>query len=236
VAPEINEATIRLLTRHGCEVVIAAGAGCCGALVHHLGRDEPARGFAAAAVRAWISEIDGAGLDAIVVNASGCGTMLKDYGFLLRDVPALAADGARVAALARDITQVMTGLGLGPAAIEPGLRVAYHSACSLQHGQKITREPKALLKAAGFTVLDVPEGHICCGSAGTYNLLQPALAGALKSRKLGHIASVRPDLIAAGNVGCITQLREGAPAPVVHTVELLDWATGGPVPAALRPV
>jgi glycolate oxidase iron-sulfur subunit len=235
LAPEINEATIRLLTRHGCEVVVAAGSGCCGALIHHLGDATTALAFARANIDAWESLRDSGGLDAIVANASGCGTMVKDYGFLLRTGPAYAEKAARIAALARDVTETVAALGLRPPVVDAvrGLRVAYHSACSLQHGQGIDREPRALLIAAGFAVVEVPEGHLCCGSAGTYNLLQPELASALRERKLANIALTRADLVAAGNIGCITQLAGDAPLPIVHTVELLDWATGGPMPRGL---
>jgi glycolate oxidase iron-sulfur subunit len=236
LAPEINEATIRLLVRHGCEVVVAPGSGCCGALVHHLGEEAPALDFARANIDAWESLRVSGGLDAIVVNASGCGTMLKDYGFLLRTDPAYGETAARIAALARDISEVMAELGLRPASRAlPTLRVAYHSACSLQHGQAVDREPRALLAAAGFTVAEVPEGHLCCGSAGTYNLMQPELAASLRERKLANIALTGADLVAAGNIGCITQLAGGAPLPIVHTAELLDWATGGPIPPGLPP-
>ena len=231
LAPQINEATIRLLTRHGCEVVVAKGAGCCGALTHHLGQG--GHDAARANILAWQREIASGGLDAIVMNASGCGTMVKDYGFMFRNDPQLAAPAAQVSALAQDITELMASIGLRPSALTPNQRVAYHSACSLQHGQKITNEPKQLLKQAGFTVLDVPEGHLCCGSAGTYNLLQPEIAGQLRDRKVMNIKSTAPDLIAAGNIGCLTQIASGTQLPVVHTVELLDWATGGPKPAAL---
>ena len=234
LAPEINEATIRLLTRHGAEVVVAPGSGCCGALMHHLGDEEPALALARANIDAWDQARATGGLDAVVANASGCGTMLKDYGFLLRTDPAYAEKAAQIAALARDISEIVAQLGLRPSRTVPKLRVAYHSACSLQHGQKIDREPKALLAAAGFEVVDVPEGHLCCGSAGTYNLLQPELASALRDRKLVNVALTRADLVAAGNVGCMTQLAgDDAPMPVVHTVELLDWASGGPIPRAL---
>ena len=231
--PTINEATVRLLTRHGCEVVIARGAGCCGALVHHMGRTHDSHAAARANIDAWTREIDGAGLDAIVINASGCGTTVKDYGFMLRADPAYAAKAARVSALTRDVSELMTELGLVKPAAPAGLTVAYHSACSLQHGQGVRAEPKALLAAAGFAVRDVPEGHLCCGSAGTYNLMQPALATRLRDRKLANIASLGPDAIATGNIGCMTQLAAGTAIPVVHTVHLLDWATGGPKPAAL---
>jgi glycolate oxidase iron-sulfur subunit len=229
--PAINEATIRLLTRHGVEVVVARGAGCCGALVHHMGREAPALASARANIAAWMREIEGEGLDAIVINASGCGTTVKDYGFMLREDPAWADKAARVAALARDVTELMAEIGLKPAVRQSDLTIAYHSACSMQHGQRLTREPKALLAAAGFALRDVPEGHLCCGSAGTYNLLQPALAEALRARKLGNIARTGADLVATGNIGCITQL--AGERPVLHTVELLDWATGGPRPQEL---
>jgi glycolate dehydrogenase iron-sulfur subunit len=171
------------------------------------------------------------GLEAIVITASGCGTTIKDYGFMLRGDPAYAEKAARIAALAKDITEYLSGLDL-PFTRAAKLRVAYHSACSMQHGQKITGEPKALLRRAGFDVRDVPEGHICCGSAGTYNILQPEIAGQLRQRKIGNIAKVKPDLIAAGNIGCITQIGSGAATPIVHTVQLLDWACGGPAPEA----
>jgi len=231
--PQINAATVRLLTRHGAEVVVAEGAGCCGALVHHLGMTERAHAQARANIRAWTREIEGEGLDAVVVNASGCGTVVKDYGFMFRSDPAWADRAAKVSALAQDVSEAMGELGLRAPAIETGQTVAYHSACSLQHGQKIDAAPKALLEAAGFAVKDVPEGHLCCGSAGTYNMLQADLAQRLKERKLANIRSIAPEIVAAGNIGCIEQLAHEAGVPVVHTVELLDWATGGPKPRGL---
>ena len=231
LAPQFNEATIRLLTRHGCEVVVARGAGCCGALTHHLGQGE--HDAARANVLAWTREIETGGLDAIVINASGCGTMVKDYGHMFREDPELAGPARAASALARDVTELMDEIGLRAPAVPTGQRVAYHSACSLQHGQRVRTEPKRLLVAAGFEVVDVPEGHLCCGSAGTYNLLQPVIAGQLRDRKVANIERTRPDLIAAGNVGCITQIASGTALPIAHTVELLDWATGGPAPAAI---
>lgn len=235
IAPQINEATIRLLTRHGVEVVVSRGAGCCGALNHHMGDEAPARRFARANIDAWTRELEGEGLDAVVINASGCGTTVKDYGFMFREDPAYAEKAARIAALAKDVSEVMDGIGLLPAAIDADLVVAYHSACSMQHGQRITQQPKRLLAQAGFTVKDVPEGHICCGSAGTYNIFQPEIAERLKERKVANIARTRPDAIATGNIGCITQIGSGTSIPILHTVELLDWATGGPKPEALAP-
>ena len=237
LAPEINEATIRLLTRHGCEVVRAPGSGCCGSLVHHLGQKAAALTLARASIDAWERERTAGGLDAIAINASGCGTTVKDYGFMLREDPAYAEKAARIASLARDVSEIVEQLGLQtPAAESParGLRAAYHSACSMQHGQRLHGGPKALLIQAGFETVEVPEGHLCCGSAGTYNLLQPEIAQRLRDRKLANIATTNPDLVATGNIGCITQLAPGCDAPVVHTVELLDWATGGPQPPALR--
>ena len=233
LGPQINEATIRLLTRHGVEVVVAKGAGCCGALTHHMGKKIPAHAMAKANIAAWTRELEGEGLDAVVINASGCGTTVKDYGFMFRADPAWAEKAARISALARDISEIMTEIGLMPPERESGLIVAYHAACSLQHGQQVRREPKALLAAAGFEVRDVPEGHICCGSAGTYNLLQPEIALRLRDRKVANIERTAPDVIATGNIGCLVQIGAGTSIPIVHTVELLDWATGGPMPAAL---
>ena len=233
LAPEINEATIRLLTRMGIEVVLARGAGCCGALTHHMGRHDPAMASARANIEAWTREMDGDGLDAIVVNTSGCGTTLKDYGFMFRTEPAPWRERAeRVSALAVDVSEYLARLDYAPTREPPGLTVAYHAACSLQHGQKVTNEPKALLRRAGFAVREPAEGHICCGSAGTYNLVQPEIAGQLRARKLANIVATKPDLIAAGNIGCMTQLAGGL--PVVHTVQLLDWMAGGPAPAPPR--
>jgi glycolate oxidase iron-sulfur subunit len=231
LSPSINEATIRLLTRMGIEVVVTKGQGCCGALDHHMGHHDPAMRLARANIAAWTAEIEGEGLDAIVVNASGCGTTLKDYGHMFRE-EADAAAAARVAGLTADISEVLTRFGYTPTREAPGMTVAYHAACSLQHGQKITAEPKALLKAAGFTVKEPAEGHICCGSAGTYNLLQPEIAGQLKARKQANIARTGAAVIASGNIGCLTQLGDGA-IPAVHTVELLDWMAGGPEPGGV---
>jgi glycolate dehydrogenase iron-sulfur subunit len=233
LAPEINEATIRLLTRHGAEVVVPKAAGCCGALTHHMGKEASALRFARTNIDAWSRELAGEGLDAVVINASGCGTTVKDYGFMLREDPAYAAKAARISALTKDITEIMTDLGLKPAVVDTDLLVAYHSACSMQHGQRITAQPKALLARAGFTVRDVPEGHLCCGSAGTYNILQPEIATRLRDRKVENIERVGPDVIATGNIGCLTQIAAGTPIPIVHTAALLDWATGGPLPQAL---
>ncbi len=234
LAPEINEAAVRVLTRHGCEVVVARGAGCCGALSHHLGDEARGRAQAGRTAAALAREADAGGLDAVIATASGCGTMLKDYGHVLKDDSAHAAEGAQVAALARDVSEVLAELGLaanGPAPTDAP--IAYHSACSLQHGQRVERQPIALLAAAGFTVRTVPDGHFCCGSAGTYNILQSEIAESLGKRKATAIESTGAALVAAGNIGCMVQIGGHTALPVVHTVELLDWATGGPRPSAL---
>ncbi|MDJ0448750.1 glycolate oxidase subunit GlcF [Methylocystis sp. JR02] len=228
----INEATVRLLTRHGVEVVVAEGAGCCGALPHHLGKVDQSHVFARRNIDAWTREIETGGLDHIVINTSGCGTSVKDYGFMFRDEADLADKAARISALACDVSELVDKLQFQRVAV-PRLRVAYHSACSLQHGQKVTREPVAALESAGFEVVAVPEGHICCGSAGTYNLLQSEMADRLRARKVANIESLAPQVIAAGNFGCMAQIGAGTAIPIVHTVELLDWATGGPKPEAL---
>jgi glycolate oxidase iron-sulfur subunit len=231
--PAINEATIRVLTRHGAEVVVIAGVGCCGALPHHMGYESEAHGLAAANIRAFMGEREAHGLDHIVINTSGCGTTVKDYGFMFRNDAVLAADAAAVSGLAKDVSEVLSDLDIRPHGDPKGLKVAYHSACSLQHGQKVTLAPMILLGKAGFDVVPVPEGHICCGSAGTYNLLQPEIANQLRDRKVANIEKTKPDVIAAGNIGCIVQIGGGTGLPVVHTVQLIDWATGGPAPVAL---
>jgi glycolate oxidase iron-sulfur subunit len=228
---DINDATIRLLTRLGCEVVVAEGAGCCGALTHHMGKTAESHGAAAKNIRAWAAEMDGDGLDAIVINTSGCGTTVKDYGHMFRNDP-LAADAARVAGIAKDVSEVLMDLDL-PTGADQQLTIAYHGACSLQHGQQIKTFPKDLLKRAGFKVVEPSDPHLCCGSAGTYNLMQPEISQELRDRKVRSIEAKNPDIIAAGNIGCMMQIGSASGIPIVHTVELLDWATGGPRPPAL---
>ncbi len=231
--PAINEATVRLLTRFGVEVVVANGAGCCGALAHHLGKTGTSHNQAARNIDAWTREIEAGGLDRIVINTSGCGTTVKDYGFMFRNDPERAPAAALITSLARDVSEVLAELAVDWPRAAPKLRVAYHAACSLAHGQRITAEPLALLEAAGFEALAVPEGHICCGSAGTYNLLQPEMADALRRRKVANIEALQPDAVVAGNLGCLTQIAAGTEIPLTHLVELLDWASGGPKPAKL---
>ena len=235
--PSINEATVRLLTRRGCEVVVAEGAGCCGALVHHMGREDQARKQARANIEAW----EKAGVEAVVINASGCGTTIKDYGWMLKHDPVWAERAARIAGLARDVSEIINELGVGEVT-EKGLPVVtYHSACSMQHGQGLSEEPKALLATAGFEVREPAEGHLCCGSAGTYNMLQPELAGRLLERKVENLKRAGGAVIATGNIGCLEQITGGLAGgtgenkgpPVVHTIELLDWATGGPKPEGI---
>ncbi|CAL79774.1 Glycolate oxidase subunit, (Fe-S)protein, GlcF [Bradyrhizobium sp. ORS 278] len=230
LAPRINQAAINVLTRHGIEVVLVKDEQCCGALTHHMGQDDDAMARARANVGVWTAEASRGGLDAILVTTSGCGTVIKDYGHMLREDPQFAAPAAAVSAMAKDISEYLAGLELKTTAESRGLSVAYHSACSLQHGQKITSIPKELLSKSGFVVKDIPESHLCCGSAGTYNILQPDIAMRLRDRKVANIATVKPDVIAAGNIGCMMQIASGTGIPVVHTVELLDWATGGPRP------
>lgn len=235
--PAINAATIRLLTRLGCEVVVSAGAGCCGALVQHMGRVGEARDFAAANITAWMAEADGDGLDAIVINASGCGTEVKDYHHLFKDDRAMAEAAAKISGLTRDVSEVIAGLAwpaeLSGQAKAEGVSVAYHDPCSLIHGQKISAGPRELLLAAGFELREIPGQHFCCGSAGTYNLLQDDLATQLKNRRQTAVRKTGATVLATGNIGCQVQLQDGLDIPVVHTVELLDWASGGPKPAGL---
>jgi glycolate oxidase iron-sulfur subunit len=230
LAPRINQSAINVLTRHGIEVVLVKDEQCCGALTHHLGRDGDALARARANIAVWLAEADRGGLDAILVTTSGCGTVIKDYGFMLREDRDFAGPAATVSALAKDITEYLSGIELQPSRQQGDIVIAYHSACSLQHGQKITHAPKELLSKNGFVVKDVPESHLCCGSAGTYNILQPDIASQLRDRKVANIATVGPDMIAAGNIGCMVQIASGTSVPVVHTIELLDWATGGPRP------
>jgi len=230
LAPRINQAAINVLTRHGIEVVLVKDEQCCGALTHHLGDDADALARARANVDVWRQEAETNGLDAILVTASGCGTVIKDYGYMLREDREYAGPAAQISALAKDITEYLSGIELQPSGQQGNVKIAYHAACSLQHGQKITTAPKELLSKNGFVVKDVPESHLCCGSAGTYNILQPDIANRLRDRKVANIAKVEPDMIAAGNIGCMVQIAGGTSVPVVHTIELLDWATGGPRP------
>jgi glycolate oxidase iron-sulfur subunit len=229
VGPEINAATERLLRRVGFDVVIVDG--CCGSIVHHLGREAQNRALAASVIERLHTEHSTRPVDAVIANASGCGTHLKDYSYVFREDTELAQKAEVVSALTRDITEFLAAHELPKATLASGVAVAYHSACSMQHGQKVDREPRELLARAGFTVKEIAEGHLCCGSAGTFNMLQPEIAAQLRERKLANIARSGATVVATGNIGCITQLGSAGNLPIVHTVELLDWATGGPKPA-----
>ena len=225
--PGINAATIRLITRLGYEVVVSGEESCCGSLSHHMGKEQDALARARRSVDQWTK----ADVEAVIITASGCGTTIKDYGHMLRLESAYAEKAKAISAKAKDVTEFLTGLDLPPS--NKNMRLAYHSACSMQHGQKIKTEPLKLLRNAGFDVLEVPEGHLCCGSAGTYNILQPEIAARLRDRKVANIESLEPEAIATGNIGCITQIGLGTGIPILHTIELLDWAYGGPRPTQL---
>ena len=231
--PGINKAAVSLLTRIGYEVVVASGEGCCGALVHHMGREDAALAQARNNVDAWRRVMDTGELNAIIVTASGCGTTIKDYGHMLRLDPDYSEKAVEISGLTKDITEFLAEINLPEPEIETGVIVAYHSACSLQHGQKITRQPRMLLTGAGFEVREPREGHLCCGSAGVYNIMQPDIASGLRDRKLKNIEATGADVIAAGNIGCITQIGSVAKQPVVHTIKLLDWAYGGEKPRSI---
>ncbi len=231
--PGINATAERLLARFGIETVKPKGNGCCGALVHHMGREHDAHGFAKANIDAWMTEVDGEGLDAILITTSGCGTTVKDYGHMLKGDPGYASKAAKISGLAKDITEYLATLDLPAPRLRTGLSVAYHSACSLQHGQKVTRQPKDMLTKAGFVVREPAEGHLCCGSAGTYNIMQPDIAAKLRDRKVKNIERTGAVIVAAGNIGCMTQIGSASRLPVVHTVELLEWAYGGEKPEKL---
>jgi glycolate oxidase iron-sulfur subunit len=212
-------------------VVSPKGEGCCGALTQQMGKHDAALAFAKTNVDAWTREIDNGGLDAIIITTSGCGTTIKDYGHMLRLDAAYKDKAAKVSALAKDITEFLSELELPAPKFKAGVTVAYHSACSLQHGQKVTKAPKDLLINAGFVVKEPAEGHLCCGSAGTYNIMQSDIATQLRDRKVKNIKATGAVIIAAGNLGCMKQIGAASDIPIVHTVELLDWAYGGEKPA-----
>ncbi len=231
--PEIRAATMRVLARAGYAVVLARGEGCCGALVHHMGHKQAALAAARRNIDAWDTATREAPVAAIVITTSGCGTSVKDYGHLLRDDPAYAGRAAHYAGLARDISEFLGALTLPPPPAPTGLRVAYHAACSLQHGQQVTEAPRRLLAEAGYHVVTPREAHLCCGSAGVYNILQPELADRIGQRKAANLDRLGAQVIAAGNVGCAVQIGQRTQTPVVHTIELIDWAHGGPKPLQL---
>jgi len=232
--PSINEATIRLLTRMNMEVVVTEGVGCCGALNHHIGKDNIARDLAKTNIDAWLTEFDQRGIDNIVVNAAGCGTEIKDYAYMFKDDPEYNEKAKKISNLTKDISELLSEHQLPSVSLSNQPNIIYHDACSLMHGQGITQEPREHLKAVGFEFYEIPGKHFCCGSAGSYNLLQSAMAEKLKNRRLTLIDRVsksnQESILATGNIGCLMQLAAGTGLQVVHTVELLDWATGGPKP------
>ena len=228
---DINDATIRVLKRFGCEVVISVGQGCCGSLSHHMGKKFDAQAAAIKNIDAWYSELSDNGLDAIVINTSGCGTTVKDYHHMFKGTEHENKAKA-IAGLTKDISEILVRLDL-PDQVENQINVAYHSACSLQHGQQVSSNPKDILKKCGYKISEPKDSHLCCGSAGTYNLLQPKISQELKNRKIQSLEAKKPDIIAAGNLGCMMQISSSTNIPVVHTVELIDWATGGPKPNKL---
>ncbi len=225
--PEINAATIRLLNRLGYEVLVSAGEACCGSLTHHMGKEQDATARAARTINQWTDEK----VDAVIITASGCGTTIKDYGFMFRNQPAMAQKANAISAKAKDVTEFLASLNLPQG--EGKSRIAYQSACSLQHGQQIKTAPQQLLRRAGFEVVEPQDSHLCCGSAGTYNIMQPEISGELKKRKLATLKVLKADAIASGNIGCITQLGRDVGVPVLHTVQLLEWAYGGNRPQGL---
>ena len=233
--PSINQSTIRVLNRLGCDVVVVNGEGCCGALVHHLGEESASRDRARALIKAWEQEQNQEGLDAIIVNTSGCGSHVKDFGHLLKDDDEWRAPAMRVASLTKDVSEIIDELGLPKrGAAGDGARVAYHAPCTLLHGQKIDTLPERLLEQAGFVVMPVKEKHFCCGSAGIYNLVQPEIADMLKERRQQTLQDMPVEFVATGNIGCQRQLQSGLETPVVHMIELLDWALGGSKPPLIK--
>jgi len=238
ISPQINESTIRLLNRHGIEVVVPKKIGCCGSLDFHLGKNKTAKETFKKNILIWYDEYLKNGLDAIISNTSGCGTTLKDYGFIFRDDQELKKKAKKISELTKDISEYLDEnvklAFVNGKENNKTYKVAYHSACSMQHGQKIHEVPKDLIKKTGNEVFDIPDGHICCGSAGTYNLLQSDIAKKLLKNKVLNIEKLNPQFIATGNIGCITQIANGTKIPILHTVELIDWYTGGPKPDALR--
>jgi len=238
ISPQINEATIRLLNRHGIEVVVLKSIDCCGSLNYHLGKEKIAKETFKKNIISWYDEYLNAGLDAIISNTSGCGTTIKDYGFIFRSDKDLKKKAKKISDLTKDISEYLDDnvkLNFIPSEqTEKKYKIAYHSACSMQHGQKVHKKPINLIKKTGNEVIEIPEGHNCCGSAGTYNLLQRDIAKALLKNKVINIEKVQPEIISTGNIGCITQIANGTKIPILHTVEIIDWYTGGPKPDILK--
>jgi len=235
ISPQINESTIRILNRHGVEVVVPEKIRCCGSLNHHLGKNDLAHQDFINNINIWHDEYLKGNLDAILSNTSGCGTTMKDYGFIFKDDKNMKKKAKKISELTKDVSEYLSeNLNLKFKKKEKKLRIAYHSACSMQHGQKIHSQPMNLLEKTKNEILEIPEGHICCGSAGTYNILQSKIAKQLLKNKVKNIESLKPQIISTGNIGCITQIRHGTNIPILHTIELLDWYTGGPKPKILN--
>ena len=240
ISPQINEATIRLLNRHGIEVIVPKSIECCGSLNHHLGKEKVAKETFKNNINLWYSEYLNNGLDAIISNTSGCGTTLKDYGYIFRLDKDFKKKAKTISTLTKDISEYLEEKVklnfISPKKIGKKYKIAYHSACSMQHGQKIHKQPMNLIKKTGNDVIEIPEGHICCGSAGTYNLLQNKIAKDLLKDKVLNIEKIKPEIISTGNIGCITQIASGTNIPILHTVEIIDWYTGGNKPQVLRKI
>ena len=234
ISPEINESTIRLLNRHNVEVVVMPEINCCGSLDHHLGKEKAAHELFKKNINLWYDEYLENGLTAIISNTSGCGTTLKDYGFIFRGDKEMKIKAKKISELTKDITEFLDkNIKLNFKQNEKVYKIAYHSACSMQHGQKVHQQPIDLIKRTGNQVLNIPEGHVCCGSAGTYNILQQKIAKELLKNKIENINKIQPDFISTGNIGCMTQIASGTEIPIVHTIEVIDWLTGGPKPEKL---
>jgi len=235
ISPQINESTIRILNRHGVEVVVPEKIRCCGSLNHHLGKNDEANQDFINNINIWYDENLKGNLDAILSNTSGCGTTMKDYAFIFRNDKKMKKKAKKISELTKDVSEYLSeNLNLKFKKKEKKLRIAYHSACSMQHGQKIHSQPMNLLEKTKNEILEIPEGHICCGSAGTYNILQSKIAKQLLKNKVKNIESLKPQIISTGNIGCITQIKHGTNIPILHTIELLDWYTGGPKPKILN--
>jgi glycolate oxidase iron-sulfur subunit len=237
ISPQINDATIEILNRHGVEVIVPKQVDCCGSLNHHLGKEKLAHKSFINNINSWFKWYEEKSLDAILVTTSGCGTTLKDYGYIFRDHPdkELRKKAKIVSSLAKDVTEYLgKNIKLNYINQKKKFKIAYHSACSMQHGQKIHKQPMDLLKKTGNEIVEIPDGHLCCGSAGTYNLLQDEMASELLKRKVSNIDKVKPDFISTGNIGCMTQISSGTKIPIVHTIEILNWYTGGNKPTAIN--
>jgi glycolate oxidase iron-sulfur subunit len=237
ISPQINDATIDILNRHGVEVIVPKQVDCCGSLNHHLGKEDLAHKSFINNINSWFKWYEEKNLDAILVTTSGCGTTLKDYGYIFRDHPdkELRKKAKIVSSLAKDVTEYLgKNIKLNYMKKDKKFKIAYHSACSMQHGQKIHQQPMDLLKKTGNEIVEIPDGHLCCGSAGTYNLLQDEMAAELLKRKVSNIDKVKPDFISTGNIGCMTQISSGTQIPIVHTIEILNWYTGGEKPKTIN--